>query len=81
MATKAQIAIAPEISAEDDDRYVTPEEGRRMFDEAARKIMGMSGDEFIRRWDAGEYAEVFDKEGYRHIGHLAGLISFARQNA
>ena len=58
----------------------TPEEGRAMFDAAARKQMGISGDEFIRRWDAGDYAEIADKEGYRHIMFLAGLMSFGRQD-
>ena len=57
-----------------------PEEGRAMFDAAARKWMGLSGDEFIRRWDAGEYAGIADKDGYRHIMDLAGLISFGRQD-
>lgn len=34
---------------------VTPEEGMRMFDEEARRRLGISGEEFLRRWDAGEY--------------------------
>ena len=58
--------------------FPTPEEGRRMFDEAARIIMGMSGEEFIRRWEAGEDDATFDQEGYRHIDDLASLIPFAR---
>jgi len=60
-------------------RFATPEEGRELFDEQARKLMGMSGEEFIRRWDAGEYDEIFDTPGHRHILHLAFLIPFARQ--
>ena len=31
-------------------------EGRALFDKAARRELGISGDEFLRRWDAGEYA-------------------------
>ena len=61
-------------------RILTPEEGRAAFDAAARKWMGISGEEFIRRWDAGEYKEIADKDGYRHIMQLAGLIGFARQD-
>lgn len=60
-------------------RYTTPEEGRALFDEQARKVMGMSGEEFLRRWDAGEYDEIADAPGYRHIMRLASLIPFARQ--
>lgn len=60
--------------------YVTPEEGRRIFDEAARKWMGMSGEEFIRRWEAGEYWGIADEPGNFHIGDLIALIPFARQD-
>ena len=30
---------------------VTPEEGLALFDQQARKTLGISGDEFLRRWD------------------------------
>ncbi|HEV2106816.1 MAG TPA: hypothetical protein VGR16_00985, partial [Thermomicrobiales bacterium] len=36
---------------------VTPEQGRRLFDEAVRREMGISGEEFIRRWENGDYWE------------------------
>ena len=63
-----------------DEMFVMPEEGRRQFDEAVRERVGISGEEFIRRFEAGEYDDIADREGFRHIGHLIGLISFARQN-
>ena len=31
------------------------EEGRALFDKAARRLLGISGKEFLRRLDAGEY--------------------------
>lgn len=37
-------------------RQVTPEEGRAIFDRAAWRLMQITGDEFLQRWDAGEYA-------------------------
>ena len=40
--------------------------------------MGMSGEEFIRRWDAGEYDEIADSAGHRHIMSLAMLIPWGR---
>lgn len=61
--------------------YLTPEEGKAEFDAAVRKYMGMSGEEFICRWESGEYDEIYDKAGHRHIGFLAGLIPLARQDA
>ncbi len=42
--------------------WVSPEEGRRMFDEAAHEWAGMSGEEFIRRYEAGEYADMVESE-------------------
>lgn len=58
--------------------FVSAEEGKAMFDEAARTIMGMSGDEFVRRWDAGEYDEIADKAGHRHIIDLVLMIPLWR---
>ena len=78
-ATEPQTEIeAATDPAADGVIFPTPEEGRRMFDEAARKIMGMSGEEFIRRWEAGEFDATFDQEGSRYIDDLASLIPFAR---
>jgi hypothetical protein len=31
------------------------EEGRELFDRQARLRLGMSGEEFLRAWDAGEF--------------------------
>lgn len=36
-------------------RELSREEGRRVFDRAARTNLGMSGEEFLRKWDAGEF--------------------------
>jgi len=58
---------------------VTPDEGRRLFDQAARTWLGISGEEFIRRWEAGEYREIADEAGNAHVGDLIMLIPFGRQ--
>ncbi len=60
--------------------YVSPEDGRQMFDQAAREWVGMSGEEFIRRWEAGEFAHIPDDEAHRHYVDLVVLIPFARQD-
>ncbi|MGQ0838139.1 hypothetical protein [Actinokineospora sp.] len=37
-------------------------EGAAAFDQLARREMGISGNEFLRRWDGGEWTdEDFDK--------------------
>ena len=63
------------------DQYATPEEGRSLFDYQARKLLNISGEEFLRRWDAGEYRDVADAPGQRHIMRLAMLIPFGRQDS
>lgn len=57
---------------------VTREEGLAIFDRDARRALGISGEEFLRRWDAGEYQPVPDTVEGRAIGQLAMLIPFAR---
>lgn len=50
-------------------------EAHEVFDRQVRRLMhGMSGEEFARRWKAGEYAEDADKPGNRHIIRLAMMI-------
>jgi hypothetical protein len=48
-----------EIGDEDDlsDIYMSDEEFDEMFDQIAQRLLGISGDEFIRGWDAGEYPD------------------------
>lgn len=58
--------------------FVTREEGIALFDQEAQKTLGISGDEFLQRWDAGEYWPVPDTTAGRAIGRLATLIPFAR---
>ncbi len=47
----------------------TIEEAREIFDEQALYELGISGEEFLRRWDAGEYGDFADipdtPEGWR----------------
>lgn len=52
----------------------TPEEGRALLDRAAREVLRISGDEFMAKWDAGEYEGSDDPA----ITRVAMLIPFAR---
>jgi hypothetical protein len=36
---------------------LTRDEGLAVFEKAARHYLGISGEEFLRRWDAGEFAD------------------------
>ncbi|MDP9471942.1 MAG: hypothetical protein M3Q71_14975 [Chloroflexota bacterium] len=60
-------------------KYITRKEGRKLFDYQSRKTLGMSGEEFLRRYDAGEYQHLgCGSEEGRKIQRLAMLIPFAR---
>lgn len=43
---------------------ITLEEQRAQFEELVREWMGISGEEFLRRLDAGEYADIYDKTSH-----------------
>jgi len=54
---------------------LTEEEGRKFFDEVTRAELGMSGEEFLRRYDAGDFKGTDDP---RVVG-VSMLIPFARR--
>lgn len=56
-------------------RAISREEGRILFDKAAQRHLGISGDEFLRQWDAGEV--TWDDPSLA-VNSVAMLIPFAR---
>ena len=58
---------------------LSPEESRAYFDAEVQALLGISGEEFLRRQDAGEYAAIPDDAGDADIVYLAVLGSFARR--
>ncbi len=57
---------------------LSPEEGRRFFDDQCRALLNISGEEFIRRWDAGEYEDMEDIPENWDILHVSLLLPFGR---
>jgi hypothetical protein len=57
---------------------LTPEEARDYFESEVQRLLGISGEEFLRRIDAGAYDDVIDKPGHWQIGHLEMLSSVVR---
>lgn len=53
-------------------------EARALFDRQARMLLDLSGEEFLARWDAGEYRDLPDTPEGRQIGYLVLLIPFGR---
>lgn len=59
--------------------FVTPEEARAIFDREAQRTLGISGEEFLRRWDTREYQPVPDDTEGRKVARMAMMIPFARR--
>lgn len=66
----------PETTANHEVEVVelSRQEGRAMLDQAARDTLGISADEFLSKWDAGEYEDSDDPA----VTRVAMLIPFAR---
>lgn len=59
-----------------DVRELTYDEGRALLDKTARRLLGMSGEEFIAAWDSGEIAWDLPSTA---INSVAILLPFARR--
>jgi hypothetical protein len=55
-------------------KEATRDEGYAMLDRAAKECLNISGEEFLAKWDAGEYEDLDDPV----ITRVAMLIPFAR---
>jgi len=53
---------------------LTPEEGRKLFDNLARAELGVSGEEFLRRLTKGDIPEEWSEDA---ISRLEILTPFA----
>lgn len=58
---------------------LSPVEARALFDQQARRLLNLSGEEFLARWDGGDYRDLPDTPEGRHVGYLALLIPFGRK--
>lgn len=59
-------------------QLLSAEEGVALFDREARTLLHISGAEFLRRWDRGEYRPVPDTAEGRKVRRLVMLMPFAR---
>ena len=58
---------------------LTDEEARELFDRSARHYLGISGEEFLRRWDAGEYDDPDDRtKNPPEVMEVASLLPLVR---
>lgn len=60
-------------------RELSREEGRELFDRQARRYLDMSGDEFLKKWDAGEFGDPDDRtKNPPGVMKMAMLLPFVR---
>lgn len=57
---------------------LTPEEGWARFDEQARRYLGMSGEDFLCAWDAGEI-DPDDPDRHLAIMNVVFLLPLVRR--
>ena len=58
--------------------FLDDAEARQQFDRQAQRLMGMSGEEFLRRYAAGEFETVQDERQQRAVMKLAMLTDLVR---
>lgn len=70
----------PASAPDDELPYIqlTEDEGRALFDRACRREVGMSGEECLRRYDAGEFDGIEEDEFGRRVVELEMVIPFAK---
>lgn len=56
-------------------RWLTDDEAHAIFDAESRRIMGISGAEFIRRYDAGEFDGTPDTSAEEHVDFWGLVLS------
>ena len=70
------VAVSPAT-----DSVLSADEGRALFEREARRLLGIGGDEFLRRWDAGDYRELPESPTSRNVMRVAFLIPLVRQES
>lgn len=75
---KGEHMAVERIEAPPGVNWITDEEAREIFEEQAQKLMGMSGSEFIQRWEVGDFDDIADDPDHPGVMALVMLMSFAR---
>jgi hypothetical protein len=53
------------IGATGTDAVLSADEGRALFERASLRLLGIGAEEFLRRWDAGEYRDLPERVSVR----------------
>lgn len=60
--------------------YLTGEAALAFFEREIQRLMGISGEEFLRRYEAGEYENLEDIPENWNVLRASFLIPFGRNN-
>jgi len=71
------MALAPQ-HFDGDIRFLGDDDARAYFDAQSSRLLGISGEEFLRRYAAGEYAATTDAAEQRAVMKLAMLAAIGR---
>jgi hypothetical protein len=74
---ETSMALSPD-QATSEIRYLDDEESHQLFDREARRLMNMSGEEFIRKYDAGDFEGEMDGPQHHALVKLVMLLPFGR---
>jgi hypothetical protein len=58
--------------------FFSKEEARAFFEQEVQRLLGISSEEFFRRFDAGEYRDTPDTPEYWHIYHIVMMMPLGR---
>lgn len=64
-----------------EDSIMPPDVARAFFESEVQRLVGIDPDEFIRRYEAGEYAEIEDIPENWNIFEVAFLIPFGKAHS
>jgi hypothetical protein len=77
LSAQRHAEVEVRLTLNDDDVTIdelTPEEAWDVFDRAAQNDLHMSGEEFLRRWDAGAFRADPDQPGVMDVVMLIPLV-------
>ncbi len=62
----------------EDIHILSEEEAWECFNDQGLRTLGVAGEDFLRRWDSGDYRPIPDTPEGRKISRLVMLLPFAR---
>lgn len=74
------MALAIDKTTEYLPSVLPAEQAAALFAHEAKRLAGVTTEEFLKKWDAGDYRDLDATPEGRDIAYLALLIPFGRRN-